>query len=266
MGVALSAHQTLERHGGAIASVVNRGRLTSGHAEVSVLKTSSCSVVMRVEINGKDGVAKVFGGRNGRASYERELLCLMALEEAELAPRLIKSIPQALCLVMKPVEGEPLRSALNPRNLSSYSRELGLWYRHFRETMPEERAGGNWWSYLKKVDGGGLVDALSDQRDFLRDLPLYRKSIARNDAHFSNFHITPQARLVGFDFEAAQVKPVGWDILLAARSLARMFPGQIENFLPALMDGWNQGNPNPGKRTLDARLVRIFAEATGFRG
>jgi len=62
----------------------------------------------------------------------------------------------------------------------------------------------------------------------------------------------------------AAYKPVGWDLLLAARDLIRQFPGQTEKIIAGLLTGW--GENVAGISSADfIRLTKLFCIATAFR-
>lgn len=260
-------HDILRRYGGPIASAVAGAPVTSGEVAVAVLKRSDTAVTMRIRASGEERIAKVFlrGPDGAREGFNREHTCLTAINGEGLAPRPVAVLPDAGCIVTEAVDGLPLTQVLSPQNLPNYARQIGTWLRRYATAMPSERAEGSWWDYLEKVDGGGRAKQLAPHRDTFAATALKRVGVARNDGHLSNFLVTEKVELIGIDFANAQIKPVGWDLLLSARSLARMFPGQTRNFVPDLIEGWRAGQ----KKKLvvpTGDMVRIFAETTGLPG
>lgn len=260
-------HDILRRHGVQIARAVAGAPVISGEVGVAVLKRSDTAVTMRVTAGGKERIAKVFlpnavGSRDG---FNRERICLTAINGEGLAPRPVAALSDAGCIVTEAIDGRPLSQVISAKNLQNYARQIGMWLRLFTTAMPSETADGTWWDYLEKVDGGTLAQKLEPHRAIFAVAPLKRVGVARNDGHLSNFLVTDKVELVGIDFANAQVKPVGWDLMLAARSLARMFPGQTRNFVPDLMDGW-RGSRKKKLVIPTGEMVRVFAETTGLPG
>ena len=138
---------------------------------------------------------------------------------------------------------------------------MGDWYGALATMVPDREVRTTWFDYLAQYSV--FHDRLQDRttRLILSEMPISRFALCRNDAHLSNFVLAADGRLVGFDFEAAALKPHGWDILLAARDLGRRFPQYIPELTTALVEGWGGGCDEVSARRF-LWLARLFSETT----
>lgn len=203
-----------------------------------MVKASNASVSFVVEAAGNAFFGKAFNpnATASRAMYEREIACRDRLKTTDLAPRLLFYSNPGKFLVTELVEGSEPADTPEP-----VCREIGSWYARFAQMMPKKTARSDWLSYLERHGLFADADVPEGVRTTLGGMPIAETAIARNDAHLSNFVICEERRLVGFDFEAARYKPVGWDILLTARLLRQRNPQRFEPMLDALLDGWAAG-------------------------
>ena len=126
--------------------------------------------------------------------------------------------------------------------------------------MPTIEATGNWYTYLSEYEEfrSGLV--LRDRRKALEAMPLVEAGISKNDGHLENFLWRTDDTLIGIDFAEARRKPLGWDILLTARSLRRTFGGAAKPVINGLVEGWCAARPGSDKQAT-GKLVRLFLRA-----
>jgi hypothetical protein len=158
------------------------------------------------------------------------------------------------------IVGSPLSDRLDADRAKGFARQLGAWLAAYSGQMDSHGvdAALNWRDYLSKYEIFKENEMRDPELAFLRDLPLKRQIVARNDAAPANWIVTDNGTLCGIDFEAAALKPYGWDVLLAARDLARRFPVAALGLCDALIDGWDHGTESLPKSTF-RQLVHLFA-------
>jgi hypothetical protein len=231
------------------------------HAE-EVRRSSDC-IVYQVKFNSKNYLVKCFDRTQAALgkSWEREVSCQLALQKTGLIPSIVGHNREGLFLVSAWQEGKDLREVLNENNLTETAEAIGTWYRNFSGKIHLGKADTNWHDYLAKYANQGLDAKFSTFSKLFRKVKIDRLSIAKNDAHLSNFISDPDGKLIGIDFAEASLKPLGWDILLTARVLERLFPGKSDIYLPALMQGWTATEI---KKPYDGftKMVQIFAKRT----
>lgn len=196
---------------------------------VSFLKQSRGSIVFRAMMGGADVVVKVFADTaDGELSYLRELGALDVAQGSGLIPRLRGYSAPARVIVQDHIEGALLSDIVTRRNLLPHCVRIGRWYGAFARVNRTEGTGGNWAEYLSSLPDLQWSAAVADLSHFLHDFDYPALALAKNDAALANFIQTPRGDLIGIDFECAQFKPLGWDILLTARSLSKKWPDQTE--------------------------------------
>jgi hypothetical protein len=121
----------------------------------------------------------------------------------------------------------------------------------------------DWYTYLQYYSRVMARLDYSDHEEFLSSMPIKTRLIAKNDAYLGNFMVSDNGRMVGIDFEKAQLKPYGWDILVTARILLRKFPNKMMELTEALVNGWGQGTDCMDMDEF-LKLTRIFAASSAF--
>ncbi len=241
------------------------GGVPAGPIPVETLRRRADAAVMVFRLGDRSVVVKAFDPARAAtaAPFERELACLLRLERSGLAPRLRGFDRKNRFVLMDEVEGCPLDHALAPATLPAIARRLGTWYARFARAQAAAEHHADWQTYLARYPG--LLDPEApEDHAFLADLPVASLKIARNDAHLGNFLARPGGSLVGLDYEAASLKPQGWDLLLAARDLARRAPPRAAEIVDALLEGWGGGTDSLFPEDLH-RLALFFVARTALR-
>lgn len=228
----------------------------------SVRQTPQC-LVFSVAVGDRKVVVKAFNASwaDNKAACAREIQCQRALSTTTLTPLILGAAPDQLLVVTHWQEGPSLADVIDGKSVVTWARRLGQWYRSFSTAMGQQDATGSWHDYLARYHDKGVARAFRPHGAFLRSLPIRHKGIAKNDAHLTNFIVSPDDHLMGIDFEAASLKPVAWDILLTARVLTMQFPDATDTTLPALLDGW-YGGETPEDEAEFRSFVALFARTT----
>ncbi len=237
---------------------------TQIHAEE--LRRSDASVVFKVAAGTTQILVKAFDPslNDAMQSWKREVGCQTALSQTGLIPPMIGHSEKDLLVISTWQDGHDLRQVLSPDTLEATAHSLGTWYRNFTGKVQSQPVNTNWYDYLMNYSAQGLDADFAPFAPLLQSVEIHEMTIAKNDAHLSNFISDPDGKLIGIDFEEAALKPVGWDILLTARVLQRQFPLKTSVFLPALLQGWGQSDREPPLRDF-AKIAEIFAQKTAFK-
>jgi hypothetical protein len=228
------------------------------------ISASADCMVLKVEAGGRAAAIKAFRD-SATPAFDRELAMLMVLGPSGLAPRLRGYSKADRMIVMDWVAGDTLASRLTPETLPGLAGQAGRWLAAFTGVTKRTPADTDWFSYLSQYDAFAADAALAEHAPFLRQLPIRTRAIAKNDGFLANFIVRHDGGLTGLDFEAASVKPLGWDVLLTARSLQREHPACAADATRALLRGWGQGTDSVGAADF-ARLTRLFADKTMHLG
>ncbi len=257
----------LSRFGPRVARMIARGRAIPTKLDVSVLKRSEHSLVMRLDHSGTSMIVKAYDkdASAARHACRHEIPVLMALRGTGLAPAIRGYSIEDSFLATDFVPGQPVSELPDGEfEPTQIARKIGAWFAEFRLAVPTRTAQTNWFDYLRSYPALDFTRLTPDHKAFLRGLPITTLSIAKNDAHLSNFLVTAEDRLTGLDFEASSFKPVGWDILLTARTLALRWPEMFGQALAALIAGWPAKDPEINRADLH-KLAHLFAGLTAFQ-
>ena len=263
----LTAESFVSRFGPRVARMMARGGAVPSKLTVRQLKRSDHSLTMRLDHAETTMVVKAYDNTNAAArnACRHEIPILMALRGTGLAPAIRGYSVKDSFFATDFVSGETIlelpEDQLEPTLIA---RKIGAWLAEFGTLAPTQTAQTNWLDYLRGYADLDLTRLTPEHREFLGGLPITALSIAKNDAHLSNYLLTPADELIGLDFEAAAFKPVGWDILLTARTLALRWPEVFGQVLTALISGW-PANDGVMKRTDLRKLATLFAGLTAFR-
>ncbi len=256
----------LRLHGVIAAKAVAGSDDVSGSVQVKTLQLNERCLTIHMNVGNRSGVIKAFNPAltQSRQSIDREVSILGALKGTGLVPELMAVSQKNHFFVSGFVAGSTQLKEIDERNVVSVACDLGQWFAEFSNRMPSAEVKSNWFEYLSRYDEVLTKEEREQHREVLSKLPILKQVISKNDAHLSNFIRQSDGRLVGFDFEAAMKKPMGWDILLTARVLAKQFPGQIEEIVTALVEGWGQGTDQIDQAEF-RQLVMVFTLATAFK-
>ena len=235
--------QTITRLGSSIKMAVSpKGK--EQHLEYNVLKSSRNSAVLKISVGRTTAVGKLFSDtKPARKMFRRERRALDVLNGAQI-PKLKLVAEKDLFVLSEFIEGRPLTDVLSENSLPRTAEHVGQWLGNLESAAPHKDSDDNWYGYLKNYEKGLNFEALDKQRALLKNSPVGRLTLAHNDNAMSNYILGTDKRLYGIDFESAQMKPVGWDLITATLAMMRKFPNAISDIINAKMRGYNLTAPN----------------------
>jgi hypothetical protein len=233
---------------------------------VRFLSQAPDAIVTQYSGDGWSYVLKAFNPANpdARTFLDREFRILNVLAKWPLVPNLVVAKDTPPLMVTEFVDGVTLDTVVTEQNLLGVAERIGSWYSIFADAMPKLAEDTNWAEYLARYDDLFSPDELEHKQALLSALPIRQKCIAKNDPVLKNFIRATDGNLVGLDFAAAAMKPVGWDLLVTARHLTQRFPDHAEAIAQALVKGWRAEIDGNAQDDF-AELVTFFAEATANR-
>lgn len=253
----------IERHGAALAEAIAPGEAAED-LSLAVLRRSDRALTLRAEALGRVRLVKCFNDENTAAgfSYLAERDALRALTLSGLTPALVAFSNEHRFIAADFIVGDTLREVITPEVLETVARGIGQWLGRYCRRAPIRQASASWFSYFNQIPT-------------LRDTPVVRAAkrelcamtskgmvLSKNDGSLSNFILSENGKIYGVDFEKAKFKPVGWDLMLTARALVRLFPAAAEPVTEALARGFC--DTGPGQPEEFITLLRIFVIATVF--
>lgn len=260
-----TAHAVFERCATSIGHCFDDDPKNQRPMAAKLLSHNEKGLVARMEMNGQSLVVKAFDPENPDSLWNmaRETKVLSRLSNTGLAARLVSINKMHQFLALEYLEGVPLADSLVESELPMICRKLGRWLASFNEEMPSQRTQSTWFDYLKHYREPALQKIVTKRATWLEKMPISELRIAKNDSFLHNFIISPNGEVLGVDFEASSIKPVGWDLLLTSRVLAQHFPHHINTITINLLQGWGK---KVGLITAArfAKLCDIFARKTAF--
>jgi len=234
-------------------SDVIAGILSPGHEEhdliVEVLGRSQNVVTAKITLCDQRAIARIFHNTaEGQAAFGRERQALDLLSGHQV-PKLLFVAEREMVILTSFVDGATLGESLNPENLMQMSEYLGQWFGLLSNHAPVEVVDGNWAAYIVKYPGGFDGQLLAQQADMLQKIPVGRLILAHNDNALGNFILGKDKRLYAIDFEDCRMKPEGWDLIMAARSLFRRFPDELPMIATSVLRGYRLSAKNCGLDT-----------------
>lgn len=198
------------------------------------------SLAMKVSVGDKNAFLKVFDGSAAKTQtrYTREKQTLMLMHNSGLTVRLLAYCDPLRFLLTRYEKRATENRARQASNAIRFPREIGEWTAHFDAFAPNKPAPGNWYNYLKRFGDDLKQEVVSDARDILVDIPLLGAALSRNDPSFSNYMVDDDGALIGCDFEAARMRPRGWDYLLAYQAVIENAGEDTAEALNALSAGF----------------------------
>lgn len=257
----------MARHGGAIARALSpdlSSDLSARQMDVQVLKRGRNSLALAVAFDNSRRFVKAFDVASGDAaeSYLRERDALRIFGQTGLCPRLRQYSDDGRFLIADRIDGCTIRELIEPDRLSTISQGLGLWLGRFARKAPFRQTHENWYDYLSNYPGLNNAPVIESAREFLTSFTFDRMILSRNDGALSNFMVSDTGRMFGVDFEHARFKPYGWDLLLTARALVRLYPDKADAITHELANGFCGTGGGDPDRVMS--LVRMFTIATAF--
>jgi len=227
-----------------------------------VLEVISGNIHLRVKVfNPGDRMAKHY--------CSREIALLSALNGTGLAPNVHAGSISERWYISDWIVGADVAEGTTDDNVVEVAHEVGQWLAKYAEvigarsefvaTGAEQRT--TWRDYLVKY--GGLIEkiALDPEGDFLAELPIETRLVAKDDPHMGNYVRSTAGKVYGIDFEMASLRPYGWDVVVAARHFLRAWPAPRFAHIDALLEGWGQGTDCISKEDF-RKVVMYFAEKT----
>jgi len=226
-------------HGGTIAKHLVPD-LTDSHMSVSVLARSSLSTTLKFSYAGEVCVVKHFSVQSpkARTSYLRERDALRFHATSGLVPRLEFFSDEAGFLAVEHIDGENVRDVIDQQSLDYMCFAIGAWLGEFANAAPSKPVTGNWDQYLHHYHKLHNSFSVRSSSDFLREFTYDKVVLSKNDGALSNLMVARNGKLFGVDFENSQFKPLGWDLLLTARALVRLFPSETNLCIAELANGF----------------------------
>lgn len=222
--------------------------LLPGHDSASMqfmpVKVGQRAMSLKVGLESATGFLKLFDGGDDQAAkaYDREKTTLLALGQTGLVPRIKGFCDAGRFVIMEFVEA---LSTSDP-NIGMYKEELayriGEWIAHFDQAVPVKAASGDWGGYLAKFGDALDIGQIKNADRVLANVPLCGLALARNDGALHNFMICPDGRIIGCDFEAAQMRPRGWDYMMTYQALLQRFPKGADAVLTAYSEGYAEAH------------------------
>lgn len=214
--------------------------LAPGHAQsalaVETLKTSDIATTLRLTLGNKTAIAKVFEAGADDA-FRREWKALDGFHKGPV-PRLLFVSQAERILMMSEIAGRPFADGLTAETLVQRAEFLGQWFGRLANQAPTEARSETWHDYLQHYERGLDQAVLAAKTALLSRIPVNLLILSHNDNALSNFVIGTDKRLYGLDFADARMKPEGWDLVTAARTLFRRFPDDLPIIANSLIRGY----------------------------
>jgi tRNA A-37 threonylcarbamoyl transferase component Bud32 len=205
---------------------------------VESIKQSDSSTTLKAKLGGKIGFLKLFEqDAAGKDAFARERKALELLI-GEQVPRLLFVAEVEQVIMTSFIDGKPLLDTLKPENIGQTAEHMGQWFGRLSNKTPHVAHEGNWAGYLDQYSSGFETDVLEQQRPILEQTRINRLLLAHNDNALANFILGPDKRLYGVDFEDSRMKPEGWDLATAARSLFGQMPDALPMISGSLLRGY----------------------------
>lgn len=261
-----TVNSVLERCGRAVALCFVDDPAKQLPMKSELLSHNEKCLVARISMQGRSLILKAFDPDNPDTVWNmrRETQVARKLGETGLAAKVVGVNETNRFIVLKYLEGASLAESLVASNLGEVSEMLGQWFAQFNDAMPSQSIQSDWLNYLKRYKEPALQDLVQRCSALLKGLPLTEVRIAKNDSFLHNFILSSDDKISGVDFEKSAIKPVGWDLLLTTRILAKEFPEHVEVIASNLLKGWG-GHVAGIPASNFAELCVVFAEGTASR-
>ena len=131
-----------------------------------------------------------------------------------------------------------MRDVIDQQSLDYMCFAIGKWLGKFANAAPSKQVSGSWEQYLHNYAELNNSLSVSSSSDFLREFTYDKVVLSKNDGALSNLMVARDGKLFGVDLENSQFKPFGWDLLLTARALVRLFPSETSLCIAELVNGF----------------------------
>lgn len=262
-----------ERRGDDIARALGNTN-ANANLSVSLIKTSDTASVLNVKCGPLTGVLKLFSNTpDGAVAYRRERDASLIIKDKNLMPPFLQFSNSDSFVLTKRIDAGPVSAVLSSQPLDEISLKIGVWIAEFENTVPSTPAATNWADYLGKIDGIAEFSSYAALYDTLKSFPITGFYLARNDNALSNYLIDAKGRIQGVDFESSMMKPVGWDICMAAYALMNHQSEAVDVVVSNLTEGYLSVTGRPFDchetftaliRTLLPIILETHAQKKGF--
>ncbi len=242
------------------------GDTMPGELTFELVKEGPRAVSVTVGTGLRQAHLKFYDGPDASDRHGRERDVLLALRGSGLvAPLILFSDPMAL--LVTEVMGPPLSAAhLSDWGPQNFGRALGTWLARYDMRAPSREGGGNWHTHIRQHCPGLQVDRLPDVADVLKQVPVCGMVVAQNDAALGNFVIDDLDGLWRVDFEAAGLRPRGWDYVFMRHAVQMRHPKEAAAILDAMSVAFARAHRGALLvEELDAVSVALFC-LTAVRG
>ncbi|TLP60490.1 hypothetical protein FEE96_16685 [Parasedimentitalea maritima] len=210
------------------------GLTNDRNVKFEMVKASSRSLCLKLNVDGKLGFLKLFDGPDGSAAFFREKMSLHSMLDSGLVPGLLAYSDELKFILTEWVETRSLLDA----EPSHTAFRIGAWLAAFDAAAPAELASGNWFGYLSKFKTGVALSQIVEAKSVLSGIPLCGRVLSRNDPALHNYLQTQSGALLGCDFEQSRMRPRGWDYVTGFGALIERFPAKSNEVLEAYSAGF----------------------------
>lgn len=229
--------------------------------QADILKTSGNAASFKIVLGENAGVLKLFdAGEPAKAAFERERKAL-DLFHGDQVPRLLFVAEAERAILTEFIKGTSFPDVVSEENLGQRAEFLGQWFGRMSNLAPSAAGQGSWATYLDQYKDGFDAGILHQQRPALEKTPVSKLLLSHNDNSLRNFILGNDKRLYAVDFEDCQMKPEGWDLVTAVRSLFGKFPGELELISASLLWGYQLGATNCGLPDSFDQVLKTLALA-----
>lgn len=227
------------KYGAAIAQRMSPSN-SGGDMKVNVVGAGSLSQSFDVQFGNCRKILKRFDTtqNDGLSFYFKERDALRTFSKSGLVPKLDFFSDEGGFVAMQWIDGADLRDVLTQEELDSICQSVGKWLGNFAKTSPYEESTETWQNYLHNYEQLRDCPIVRENRAFLEGFETDRFVLAKNDGALTNLRYSMDGQLFGIDLEQSQFKPFGWDLLLTARALIRLYPQEIETITSNLAYGF----------------------------
>ncbi|WP_114284666.1 hypothetical protein [Candidatus Halocynthiibacter alkanivorans] len=252
----------VSKFGAGIAKQISGLETKPSELNVRILKTSESAIVLAASTGHTHQLVKIYLTENkaGVTGFDRETGALIVARESGLTPHLLSYSLARKILIMEFIQGQSLAEMLTAGNCQALCFKLGRWLARFGKLTKAPVQPQSWHDYLIQCGTGPDSEVINQSRAFLQDFLIEDYALAKNDSAPGNWVVTPQGEFKGIDFEFAAHKPYGWDLLLTARSMVRLFPQFANELCEALCKGFCQSGA--GRYDQFLALSKIFVAHT----
>lgn len=200
------------------------------------------SLGLKASVAPKAVYLKVYDGPAHQVSelYAREKKALLMLRDTDIAVQLLTYNDELRFLLTQYEERKLAYSEFVDSFHLKTLQDVGEWIADLDATLPNQPAYGTWYSYLKKFGDDLNQQVVDEAREDLSAVPILGIALARNNPILSDYVVDRNSRLRGCNFEAACVRPLGWDYVLTYLAICEKYGGDAADALEALSAGFER--------------------------